>query len=301
MAKDRFRHIEIRIGILVLVVVLGTVISLVYVGYKKDLFAKRFTLTILSPTGDKLTKGMPVKLEGFRMGEVTQLDLNDEGQIVLTVKILTRYHKWIRTDSKVYFNQESFIGEPFLRFTSGSHDKPMMQEDAVLTLEFEGGIDEIIRRAKPVMDDLKTIVENLRDFSGELKVTGRQLNEGSGLVPYVLNSSEGTEKVVKILDDLGGLEKNYDELASNLNTIALKLDGTVNRLDTALDNIDSVVTTKVDTILEDVAKTTKDLYLLRRQGEYTLRLGSDLLLQMNNTWPLAPSGEEKKRPELPVP
>jgi len=97
MAKDRFRHIEIRIGILVLIVVLGTIISMLYVGYKKDLFAKRFTLTILSPTGEKLTKGMPVKLEGFRMGEVTAMDLNDEGQIVLSVKILSKYHKWIRT------------------------------------------------------------------------------------------------------------------------------------------------------------------------------------------------------------
>jgi len=52
MAKERFRHIEIRIGILVLIVVLGTIISMLYVGYKKDLFAKRFTLTILSPTGE---------------------------------------------------------------------------------------------------------------------------------------------------------------------------------------------------------------------------------------------------------
>jgi len=177
----------------------------------------------------------------------------------------------------------------------------MMPEDTVLTLEFEGGIDEIIRRAKPVMDDLKTIVENLREFSGELKVTGRQLNEGAGLVPYILNSSEGTDKVVKILDDLGGLEKNYDELATNLNKVALKLDGIASKLDMTVEDVENLVTLKVTPILDDVAKTTKDLYLLRREGEYTLRLGSDLLLQMNNTWPLAPSGEEKKRPELPLP
>jgi len=301
MAKERFRHIEIKIGILVLFVLLATVFSLVYVGYKKDLFAKRFTLTILSHTGDKLTKGMPAKLEGFRMGEVTKLDLNEDGQIVLTVKILKRYHKWIRTDSRVFFNQESFIGEPFLRFTSGSLDKPLMPEDSVLTLEFEGGIDEIIKRAKPVMEDLKTIVENLRQFSGELKTTGKQLNEGSGLVPYVLNSSEGTDKVVKILDDLGTLEAHYGELATNLNGLSVKLDGIAEKLDTTLGNVDNAVTMKVDPILNDISKTTKDLYLLRMQGEFALRLGSDLLLQLNNTWPLAPAGEEKKRPELPLP
>jgi ABC-type transporter Mla subunit MlaD len=305
---EKFKNLQVKIGILVFIVLFATVISLLYVGYKKDLFAHRISYRIISPTGEKLFKGMPVKLEGFRMGEVSSLDLNDEGKIVLTVDILKKYQKWIRKDSEVFLSQESIIGNAFLKFTSGSPDKPVMPENSVFTLKFEGGIDEIISRAKPVMENLKQIVENLKTisdrlsspegdfqkFMASLRRTGEQLEKGDGAVPYLLRNRESKDKVDSILGKLSELGDTYDTLGHDLDKSSAKLDS-------ILGEIDSTLKLKVSPILDDIAQSTKDLYLLKREGEYTLRLSSDLLLKLNNTWPFTPSEKEKKTPELPLP
>ncbi|GBD98282.1 mce related protein [bacterium BMS3Abin07] len=292
--ENRFRYIEIKIGILVVAVILFTIIALLYVGYKKDLFAKRISYKVISSTGERLFAGMPVKFEGFRMGEVSKVALNDKGKIVLTLDILKKYQKWIRSDSRVFFNQESMIGNPYLRFTVGSQDKPVMPENSEFILEFEGGIDEIIRQAKPVMEDLRRIVENIRILSddlsskkgnfrmflGSLSKIGEKLESGKGAVPYLFYDHESRDKVEGMLDKFSLLEDSYVKLGSQLN---------------------SVVDDKLTPILDDISKSTRNLYLLRRQGEYTLRLGSDLLLKLNNTWPLAPDNKRRELPELPKP
>lgn len=292
--ESGLKSIEIKIGILVTTVIFFTVIALLYVGYKKDLFARSIQYTVLSDTGKKLFEGMLVKFEGFSMGKVSRIELNDEGKIVLTLKILEKYQKWIRSNSRVFFNQESVIGTPYLGFTAGSKDKPMMPESSIFTLEFEGGVDELIKRAKPVIEDLGQIVWNVRLVSDELidpdgslmsflssmESVGYKLDRGKGIVPYVIDNESGRIKVDKMMDKIVDLEESINQLTLALNTS---------------------VDTKLNPILDDISRATKDLYLLRRKGEYTLDLGGDLLLKLNNTWPLAPSDKTRRAPQLPLP
>jgi phospholipid/cholesterol/gamma-HCH transport system substrate-binding protein len=292
--ERQLKNVEIRIGILVIFVIFFTIVSLLYVGYKKDLFARRISYTVISDTGKKLFAGMPVKFEGFAMGKVSKIELNDEGKIVLTLKILEKYQKWIKSDSRVFFNQESVIGNPYLRFTAGSKDKEVMPENSVFTLEYEGGIDELIKKAEPVVEDLGQIVWNVRLVSDEftdpegslmrflssMESIGYKMDRGKGIMPYIINNEEGTAKIGRIMDKLIDLEQSIDRLTINL---------------------DESVNNRLNPILDEVSKATKDLYLLRRKGEYTLDLSKDLLFKLNNTWPLSPGDKKRKSPELPLP
>ncbi len=292
--ESRLRHIELKIGVLVIIAVLFTVVGVVYVGYKKELFAHRIRYYVYSSTGERLFEGIPVKFEGFRMGEVSKVELNENGIIVLTLEVLQKYQRWVKNNSRVFFNQESMIGSPYLRFTKGAPEKPEMPEGSVFILEFEGGIDEIIKRAKPVMEDVAQIVENVRklsdDISSEqgdlkrflahLKNVSYKLEHGDGALPYLIYRDESKIKFENILDRFTEIEERINSLGKNLN---------------------STVTDRVDPILDDVSKTTKDLYLLRRKADYTLNLGNDVLFKLNNTWPIASESKAKETPELPNP
>jgi len=292
--KDRFRYIELKIGILVSVVLVFSVAALLYVGYQKDLFAKKIRYYAYSSTGERLYRGIPVKFQGFRMGEVTDVELNDDGIIVLTLTVLEKYKKWVRSDSRVFFNQESIIGNPYLRFTAGSPDRPEMPENSIFILEFEGGIDEIIKQAKPVMEDLRKIVENIRILSDELSSekgsfrkflssmerVGYQLEHGEGAIPFLVHDRTSREKVSFVLDRLEEVETGMIELGTSLN---------------------AAVTEKLNPLLDDLSAAASGLPALRRKVDYTLDLGDDLLLKLNNTWPLAPDIKRKERPELPAP
>ncbi|UCG77779.1 MAG: MCE family protein [Nitrospirota bacterium] len=277
-AEGKFKHLEVKIGALALLVILFTVIALLYVGYQKDLFSKKIKYFVYSETGERLFAGIPVKFEGFRMGEVSKVELSEDGNIVLTLSILKRYQKWIKSDSRVFFTQESMIGNPYLHFTTGSADKEPMQEEAIFILEFEGGIDALIKEAKPVMEDVRRIVKNIRVISDKLSIT---VEDGKGAISYLMFEEESKVKIDTMLDKIIILGENANTLSTDLNL-------TVNE--------------RLNPVLDNISKTTRDLDLLRRKVDRTLNLGSGLLLKLNNTWPLAPKeGERKERPELPNP
>jgi phospholipid/cholesterol/gamma-HCH transport system substrate-binding protein len=54
-------------------------------------------------------------------------------------------------------------------------------------------------------------------------------------------------------------------------------------------------------ISEDVKTASRDLISLRRQGEYGLRLGTELLLRLRETWPLSRQEPEGTDPSYPWP
>jgi phospholipid/cholesterol/gamma-HCH transport system substrate-binding protein len=50
-----------------------------------------------------------------------------------------------------------------------------------------------------------------------------------------------------------------------------------------------------------VKTASRDLISLRRQGEYGLRLGTELLLRLRETWPLSRQEPEGSEPSYPWP
>jgi len=62
------QKIEIKVGIFIAVTTLLIIIAVGYVAYKKDIFAKEYTYTLRSNTGENITQGMPVLFLGFEIG-----------------------------------------------------------------------------------------------------------------------------------------------------------------------------------------------------------------------------------------
>lgn len=62
---------EFKVGIYVIVFMAVVLSSVVYIGIKKDLFAKKVIFFVTSNTGEKIERGIPVKLSGFKIGQVT--------------------------------------------------------------------------------------------------------------------------------------------------------------------------------------------------------------------------------------
>ena len=72
----RFRNLERKIGIFIATALVGIVIAAVLFGLQKDFFTKKYSLRFTAERGTGFTKGMPVKLSGFRIGRVTAISLN---------------------------------------------------------------------------------------------------------------------------------------------------------------------------------------------------------------------------------
>lgn len=118
--KDkRFKNLEIKLGVMVLVAIIGIAVVFVLLGLERDIFTPKYRLRFVTESGSGFVEGMPVKLSGFKIGRVRSTELTEGANVLVTIEINKRYQKWIRADSKVHLAKEGYIGESYIEVTTG--------------------------------------------------------------------------------------------------------------------------------------------------------------------------------------
>lgn len=319
---------ELRVGIFVLTFFSLLIMTLVLIGIEKDLFAERVYFYVISNTGENVDRGIPLKLSGFRVGQVSDVDLTRVGEVVIEVEMLAKYHEWLRKDSQIILVQGGFIGNTYLQLVPGSPKSPILEEGTEITLNRVGGLDEIIAEARPVIEDLKNIVANIEDITDQLldvdgpvqntlvnlNALSEDLRSDKGLVGYLTRNPAPVEKLDSLLantdkamlrittlvdstndrvEDLAPLQDEAVQLVGDVRGFVKELKAFREDLRPAVDNAVEIT--------EDIKASTKDLDRLRTRTEYTIRLGSELLQRLNNTWPLSRPGAPAPPTEHPQP
>ena len=165
---SRHAQSELRVGLFVLTFLALLAGSMIYIGIQKDLFAERFSFLVISTTGENVERGVPLVLSGFRVGQVADVDLTQVGKVVIEVEMLEKYHEWLRTDSQIILVQGGFIGKTYLQLVPGTQSAAILEDGASVDLNRVGGLDDIIAEARPVIEDLKSIVANVREITESL-------------------------------------------------------------------------------------------------------------------------------------
>src|SRR3990167_5385636 len=99
--KDpRFKGLELKVGIMALAAIVGIAVVIAFMGVKRDLFTKKYTLGLRVETGSGFVEGMPVKLSGFKIGRVKKLELTETANVTVTLEINKKYQRWLREGTK---------------------------------------------------------------------------------------------------------------------------------------------------------------------------------------------------------
>lgn len=93
------RNIQFKVGLFMIITSVMILSFVGYVAYKKGIFATQHTYTLSSKSGENLTEGMPVVFSGFKIGRVDALELNEDGLVLIKIKVADQHIKWIRQDS----------------------------------------------------------------------------------------------------------------------------------------------------------------------------------------------------------
>jgi ABC-type transporter Mla subunit MlaD len=318
---------EFRVGLFLLVVIVALVSLVIYIGIKKDLFAERVTYYVISTTGENIERGIPVRLSGFKIGNVEKVYLDNVGYIKVELEILSRYQKWFRQDSKFILDQEGIIGNPYFKLIPGTDESPLLQEGATLTLSKVAGLSELIQEAEPVIANLKEIVANIRDITDSFidkeghvqsilanaeKITDLILHN-RGLLYYLTQDPRPVQKMDAILAKTDHAVLSIDRLLQNATTRVEDLEpiqdelvlilkegqSFIKGLESLRQDIDPTLA-NIEAISGEVKNATTDLVRLRRQSEYTIRLGTELLQRLKDTWPFVRK-EIQEAPAYPAP
>ncbi|MDE7169623.1 MAG: MlaD family protein, partial [Mucispirillum sp.] len=140
MADPRFKNLEIKVGLFVVIAVITIIALVIAIGISRDIFTTKVYIGVFTDSGENIAKGMPVKYAGFQIARVGDLQLQDDGRVIMTIGIPTKYVKWIKQDSVFYLNMQNIIGSSFIGITTNlQSDAPNIESGFTARLKRDQG------------------------------------------------------------------------------------------------------------------------------------------------------------------
>ena len=323
-----FKSIEVKVGIFIALILALSIFILIYIGYKKEIFSKKISYYVISKTGENIERGIPVRLSGFKIGQVENVFLNNIDYVKVEIRILEKYQKWFRQDSRIILDQEGIIENSYLKLIPGTEKTAQLPPGAEIFLDKVAGLNEILVEAQPVINDLKAIVSNVRiitdqflDKNGSmqrilsnLEQITEKLNKNRGLIYYVTEDQRPVQKLDKILSATDNLMSSIDRLLQNatmrvsdLEPIEDEILGITKDARSFVQELQGIredifpILENVKDITIEIKRATTDLYRLRQETDYVLRVGSDLLDELGQSWLFRKKEFDYSQIELPSP
>jgi len=315
------QRIEFKVGLFITITSLLIIASIGYVAYKKGVFSKVYTYTLSSKTGENLTEGMPVTVWGFMIGRVSSLELNDQGTVLIRIKIPERHIRMIRADSK-FFLDKPLIGTARIVVTTTNLNGPPLSPRSVPEITESNDINEIIKRARPIvekadliMDNFSQITANLADPKGDVNRILRnaetliaRFSRKESLLEMAVGDPESIQSIHEALKKLKEITARVDGILQRFDAMAGKMDEELYSRDGVLPQVRNILRdllaklAKIDATFDNINKvsseaadSTKDLRALRNELDETVTAIGNLADEIDRKIPF------KTRPEIKLP
>ena len=296
---------DLKVGLFIGGTVILLIAALLYLAMGKGVFEKTHTFTLSSRSGDGFAVGMPVVFSGFDIGKVAALELNDEGLVLIQIKISDRHVKWIRSDSS-FILYRPLIGSPQIVVNTVNLKSPPLDESTIPQVSIVNDINDAIARIEPVLEKVAQIAEhterltrNLSDPKGDLnRVLGNaekistNLASKKSLAEMAISDEESLRSLNESLKKLKDITNNVDRLLVKVDKMADRTDEQLygalpqvnvilkdmirklQKLDNTIDNIDK--------ISSDASAGTKDLQILRSDIDDLLDSLTEMVKKMED-------------------
>ena len=315
------QRIEFKVGLFITITSLLIMASIGYVAYKKGVFSKFHTYTLSSKTGENLTEGMPVAVWGFTIGRVSSLELNDQGTVLIRIKIPERHIRMIRADSKFVLDKP-LIGSPRILVKTTDLNGLPLSTEMIPELTESNDINEIIKRAQPIVDkadrimaNITQITANLADPAGDVNRILRdaetliaRFSKRDSLLEMAVGDPESVKSIHEAMKKLRDITVKADGILQRVDAMAGKTDEELYGRDGVLPQFRNILRdllaklAKIDATFDNINKvsseaadSTKDLRALRNELDETVTAIGNLADEIDRKIPF------KTRPEIKLP
>jgi phospholipid/cholesterol/gamma-HCH transport system substrate-binding protein len=151
-----------------------------FLAWKEGYFTPVAHFYFEARSSKSLSRGMAVKLSGFKIGQVSSVELQSDRSVRVELAIFRHYLEFIKTDSEVRLEAGLPIGDQ---------------------------LGTVIEQIKPIMENISALLSQARQPQGELQVALRNLNDTTARVqawmPGFLERSDATLAAFKHTGELG--------------------------------------------------------------------------------------------------
>lgn len=237
----------------------GLIVSIFFTGstviavlYSAGTFDDVYELTArFSNAGQGLIKDSDVKVRGVNVGEVKEVDLDDRGRALVTLRL--QADEKIPVDARAVVRPKTLFGEKFVDIETdpeSEQDGPFLSDgdeigDTVGSFELEQvlvGAEEVLASVKPA--DLAVILDTLAgSVDGQEEKIRRQIDNWSKVARVFAEHDADTRQ---FLDDFETLAGALDRAGDDVVVLARELNRALPPLNARRDTLDDLLDDTAD-------------------------------------------------------
>ena len=236
----------------------------------QNLFEDEITLYATMSSIQAVNKDTNVIISGLDIGSVTDVNIDDENHVIITMSILKKYQKLIRTDSTAELLNFKFalLGKSVIEISVGSPQLPVIEDGSTISIKESFNLVQLVAKFEPVLvtlqDSIKKIneilqaidpkqvgtnVSNLESISSDLKVITRQIKQGKGVAGNTIFNDDLQDDVLSTAANLKILTERTKGILEQTRTLLISLQQQVDQI--------PEITEKVKPLLDEADKTIK--------------------------------------------
>lgn len=305
----RFHLVEKRARWFIWLAVLSFLAVAVFVVWKQEYLRPTKEIQLEAGGSQGIKRGLAVRLSGFRIGKVSDVELVAEGRVRVGVDLFREYSRFVRKDSVATLTSESLIGDRFIEISGGSAKAPEIGERESLDLQPEKSLSTMMEslrdEIRPAVIDMRDMIAYMNDPNGDLKVTMRNVRSVADAMgkdlPTILaqarNASEQGAGLFKDLNDQrgdlrGSVAGLLDFINNTKRDIPLLIQELRDAAATFASASESVRVVMVDAgkVVQEVdsmvKKSAPEVPKLVHQGTDTIKKADDVVSAVKGMWPL---------------
>jgi len=231
----------LRLGIFIASALLLFIVAIYLIGSKQNLFTSTTDVHASFKDIRGLMPGNIVRFAGINIGTVSDIQLESDSSVVVTMTIRDNYTDHIYKNSSVQIGQEGLMGGKIILISSGDPDTGKVEEGD--SLPVAGGLDiqAMIAQATEMLDEARGTVANMRSITGKL-------DAGDGDIALLLNENHLTEALNDATRKLNASLADVQQITSKINEGEGDLGRLVN---------DDSITTRVNVIMSNLQASSE--------------------------------------------
>lgn len=243
----------------------------------QNIFEDEITLYGVMTDIRAVDKDTNVIISGLTVGTVSEVNIDDQNHVIITMSILKKYQKLIRTDSEIELLNFKFalVGKSVIEISIGSPSLPVIEDGSTLTIKESLNLVSLLSSFEPTLDTIdnsinkingileaidpaliSTNLENLTAISNDLKAITAQLEKGKGLAGSALYDDQLSQDALATAGNVRLLTERSIELSTQVETILARTEVLLKKVEAQVDQIPEL-TERVKPLLDDADKTLK--------------------------------------------
>jgi ABC-type transporter Mla subunit MlaD len=236
----------------------------------QNLFEEQITLYGTMTDIQAVDTDTNVIISGLNVGTVTDVNIDDKNHVVISMSILKKYQKLIRTDSVAELLNFKFalLGKSVIEISIGSPSLPVIEDGSTLVIKESLNLVKLLSRFEPTLvtieqsiskidtileavdpQQVNTNIDNLAVITDDLKAITSQVEQGKGLAGSVV-FDEGLQ------GDVLSSTTNLRQITEQTMQLLTQTQALLRKVETQVDEIPEL-TDKVKPLLYEADRTIR--------------------------------------------